>query len=44
MAILLRNYPGCTHDEARRFAGAGERYDARNDARTAFTAAIGDSE
>lgn len=44
MAILLRNYPGCTHDEARRFAGAGERDDARNDARVALTAAIGGPE
>ena len=44
MAILLRNYPSCTLYEARRFAGAGERDDARNDARVALTAAIGDQE
>lgn len=44
MAILLRNYPGCTLDEARRFAGAGEREDARNDARVALTAALGGPE
>lgn len=43
MAILLRNYPACTLDEARRFAGAGER-DARNDARVALTAALGGPE
>lgn len=44
MAILLRNYPSYTLDEARRFAGAGELDDARNKARTALTAAIGDPE
>ena len=42
MAILLRNYPGCTPDEARWFAGASGVDDARNKARTALTAAIGD--
>ncbi|MFB9776135.1 hypothetical protein [Brevibacterium otitidis] len=43
MAILLRKYRGCTPDEARRYAGAGERDDARNDARTVLTTLLGDS-
>ena len=42
MAILLRNYPACTPDEARWFAGASGVDDARNKARTALTEAIGD--
>ena len=42
MAILFRNYRGRTPDEARWVAGASGVDDARNKARTALTAAIGD--
>lgn len=43
-AVILSNYPFCSLDDALRLAGASGVDDARNKARTALTAAIGDPE